>query len=149
MPPVHGQIDGILAEVRQFHLLNLQDEAGSYGIFARGKAHLGCSIERRHDGFAIGIDKGNSKALLTFFQTFKAQFDREGAERVRDWSCSRVEAIKRAEDIQLASGIDRSGVTQRKNFDLHKWNARRLWDMTELVLSCRLWGRRDCERPRH
>ena len=94
MPSVHGQIDRILAEVRQFHLLNLQDEAGGHAAFARRKAYLCRRVQRRHDGLAIRIDKGNPEPLLAFFQPFKADLDRERAEGMRDRDAVRMQTIK-------------------------------------------------------
>ena len=120
VPLIHCQIDRILAELRQFQLLENENKTRRDGRLAAGKLHPSVRIQSGHDRRSIRIDKGNPDTSLSLFESFESQLDRQGALRMGHGRFLRGEPIKRAQDVQLAAGISRGRVAQSKNFYFHE-----------------------------
>src|ERR1700688_1523696 len=119
MPIVYCQINRILIKSWQLQLLNAKSKRhGGSGIVA-AKSHLSRSVYSWHHRCAIRIDKRNPDSFLSLFHAFETQLNRQRALRVGHRHFPRAQAIERAEDVQLACGINRSRIAQRKNFNFH------------------------------
>ena len=82
MPRIHGQIDGIRAEMVQFELLDVDDKIGDGRIIFRTKLHLQDAFESRHHRTAIFINDGEFQPVFALLDAGKSQPERDGALRV-------------------------------------------------------------------
>src|SRR6266404_8920598 len=83
------------------------------------EAHFRSSIDRRHYRDSIWIDKYETNFFLPLLHALKAQFNRQRAMHVRDRFGGRVQAIKRAQNVQFASSIYCRCIAQGENLNFH------------------------------
>src|SRR6266404_1711474 len=83
------------------------------------EAHFRSSIDRRHYRDSIWIDKYETNFFLPLLHALKAQFNRQRAMHVRDRFGGRVQAIKRAQDVQFTSSIYCRCIAQGENLNFH------------------------------
>jgi len=119
LPPVDGEVDGILPVLIQLHPLDGKDHIARCGRAAAfSESHPDFRLEGRNNLTAVLIDHVDLERVGSFFNLGESEAERDGTLRMDGGHCPCPYCVECAQKVQLSTVV-RCRVTDHKYFKFH------------------------------
>ena len=115
---IDGDVDGVLAGLIEFELLDVDDEVADEEIGVARNDHIQGHIDAWHDEAAVFVDEVHFHFVGSFLDAVKGNAERDGTLRMDRGQLTCENGVKSAEKIQFPVVIG-GRVAQNRNLDGH------------------------------
>ena len=118
MAVIDGDVDGVLAGLIKFKLLDVDDEVADEKVRVVGNHYVERHIDAGHDELSVFIDEIHFYFVGAFLDAVEGEAKGDGALRVDGGELAGDDGVERAEQIEFAVVV-RGRVAKHRNLNGH------------------------------
>lgn len=121
MAAIDGDVDGVVAGLFEFEVLDVDDEVARQKIAVVGEDNVGRELDAWHDGAAVFVDEVHADLVGAFLDPAEDDAEGDGTLGMNGGKLVGDDGIEGAEEVEFAAIIGGS-IAEHGNLDVHGEN---------------------------